>query len=509
MKWRLTSLAALAAVLFAGLAAMPSQADGHTLHQGCVESVPEPDGTAVEICYTLYQPARASSSAPVPLVFHSHGWGGSRTNSETAFGSWLSNGFAVLSFDQRGFGESGGQAHIEDPDFEGQDVQALVDLVAGLDWVVQDAPGDPRIGAIGGSYGGGYQFVGAFTDLMETGSTRFDALAPEITWWDLQESLAPSGVVRTAWVTALFAAGAASLPSEVQLAFVEGTATGEWPDGSLGIADMVAFFDNNGPRWHVDHGRRLDIPVLFGQGITDNLFNLNHGLKNFEQALTPSARAESIFVGYNGGHALPNALPPASLPSGDPCSTAIVGGSFADLSLRFFQEQLKGEDHGLAAWGGTYNLATNGGACLQLGTATGAPTPFSLGDVVTTTGVGGPQHVKIADGPITVAGTPTVEADVTPLAVDARAFFALSVGTTAADAMVVQANMMPIHEHDTLPGSTNHRSIELPAVAVEVPAGQSLFLTVSPLSDMSFGHGSRTPGGLILSDTEAIVPVVG
>ncbi len=73
----------------------------------------------------------------------------------------------------------------------------------------------------------------------------------------------------------------------VYKALVEGAATGTWPDGSIpGTENMVAFFRKNGPKWHVDHGRRLDIPVLFGQGTTDSLFNLQQGLANWRHALT-------------------------------------------------------------------------------------------------------------------------------------------------------------------------------------------------------------------------------
>ena len=57
--------------------------------------------------------------------------------------------------------------------------------VAQLPWVKKDRPGDPRLGAIGGSYGGGYQFLGAFEELRLHGRPIFDALAPEITWHDL------------------------------------------------------------------------------------------------------------------------------------------------------------------------------------------------------------------------------------------------------------------------------------------------------------------------------------
>src|SRR5688572_29225767 len=104
---RLPLAAALSATLLAGVvAALPSQAD-HAPDHTCIQSVPEPGTTVpVDICYSLFQPAGASKDNPVPLIFHSHGWGGSRTTSASAFQSWLDKGFGVLSFDQRGFGES-------------------------------------------------------------------------------------------------------------------------------------------------------------------------------------------------------------------------------------------------------------------------------------------------------------------------------------------------------------------------------------------------------------------
>ncbi len=60
---------------------------------------------------------------------------------------------------------------------------------------------------------------------------------------------------------------------------------------------MKQFFEKNGPRWQVSQGRRLDIPVLFGQGTTDTLFNLQQGLDNWRTAITRKARRHSIFVG--------------------------------------------------------------------------------------------------------------------------------------------------------------------------------------------------------------------
>lgn len=497
--------AAAAALVLSGLALAPAAQAAGNLTNACISSVPEPGTTdPVAICYSLYRPDGADAAHPVPVVFHSHGWGGSRTNSATAFATWMDNGFGVLSFDQRGFGQSGGKAHVENPDVEGQDVQALVDLVATLDWVALDGPGDPVLGAIGGSYGGGYQLVGAFTDVLETGHSRFNALAPEITWWDVKESLAPSEVTRTAWVSALYAAGADAHTDEVHKGFAYGAATSSWPKGEGGLSNLDTFFEKNGPRWHVANGRTLDIPVLFRQGITDNLFNLNQGLKNFDNALTPAARAQSIFIGYNGGHVLPSAAPAGVGGSGDPCSTQLGGASFADMTLRFFQQHLKHEAATLTGQG-AYHLATAADACTHV-TDIDLDGSYPIGAITSGVAAGAPTHTKIADGPIRVAGMPFVDADVTTLTPDARVFFALSVGTSPADARIVQNNMMPLREMTIVNGVARH--IELPAVAVDVPAGQSLFLTMSPVSDMSFGSGSRVPGIVTLNNTVVRVPVV-
>ncbi|HET8970064.1 MAG TPA: alpha/beta fold hydrolase, partial [Candidatus Nanopelagicales bacterium] len=342
------------AVSAVGSAPPATAATAPTVTDGCVSSVPDPGSTEpVRICYTLFRPAAATPRSRVPLIMHSHGWGGSRTTDPAAFSRWLDAGYGVLSFDQRGFGESGGHAYVENPDVEGHDVQALIALIGGLPWVQQDGPGDPHLGAIGGSYGGGYQFLAAFTSMQRTGKPILDALAPEITWHDLNQSLAPEGVVRDEWALALSAASLPSqaLPPQVYKALVEGAATGTWPDGSVpGTEDMPTFFAKNGPAFHVSQGRRLPIPVLFGQGTTDTLFNLQQGFDNWQHALTARARRESIFVGYNGGHVLPTAetaVPPANSPKGDPCSRELAGGDFTALTRAFFDEKLRGRDRGL------------------------------------------------------------------------------------------------------------------------------------------------------------------
>jgi ABC-2 type transport system ATP-binding protein len=516
MKSRIaTTLAtglALAAASLTGVAT-PAPATAATggvrTTNGCLRSVPEPGSTEpVEICYSIFRPAGATSGSRVPMIMHSHGWGGARETQPGMFRELLNHGYGVLSFDQRGFGASGGQAHVENPAYEGHDVRSLVRLVSNLGWVRQDGPGDPHLAAIGGSYGGGYQFLGAFEEMRVKGKPVFDALAPEITWYDLHQSLGPQDVVRTAWAAALSAAAVPTdaLPTPIYTALAEGAATGEWPDGNPeGTANLNPFFRKNGPLWHVDHGRRLDIPVLLGQGTTDSLFPLRQGLANWRHALTGRARARSIFVGYNGGHVLPSVFPRGVSVTSDPCSARLGGGTFLHLSRLFFDEQLKGRSRSLGGYGKAH-IATPSNTCTTV-RSVAANTTYDVGTVATTETGGAPLSYQVAQGPIRLAGEPYLVAKMTAAGVRNRAFYGLAMGTSPADAQLIQDNVLPINEEAPVLGEK--RRVELPAVAVNVPAGQNLYVLATPVSDTFVGMGSRTPGAVVLEDTVVHLPVVG
>lgn len=507
--------AGLATALASTLSALPVTPTAHaaapsvTVTNACLTSVPDPgSSTPVKICYTIFQPAQATPKRKVPMILHSHGWAGSRTTDAADFKRFTDAGYGVLSFDQRGFGESGGQAQVMNADYEGHDVRALVKLVSKLKWVKQDRPGDPRLGAIGGSYGGGYQFLGAFEEIRTKGRQVFDALAPQITWYDLSQSLAPEGVVRTEWALALSGAALASdaLPPKIYKALLEGAATGTWPDGSIpGTENLKEFFKKNGPRYHVRQGRRITVPVLFGQGMTDTLFASEQGLSNWRLSLGKKARKRSIYVGYNGGHVLPSVYPQGVSVTSDPCSQKLAGGDFEALTLRFFDEQLKGKKTGLKGYDHLH-FATRGSGCVSVHNAQPDKT-FELGTVVAQTGPAGPAvATEVAKGPITIAGSSYLTADVTSVVPESRAFFGLAVGTSPLDATLVQNNVLPIREPDPVTGV--RRRVTIPSVSVEVPAGQSLFLIATPTSETFLTMGSRPPGLITLDNTILHLPVV-
>ncbi|MFE9252659.1 CocE/NonD family hydrolase [Streptomyces sp. NPDC007088] len=168
----------------------------------------------------LYRPAGASATAPVPAVLTTNGFGGSKRDGTTdaLARSVSAQGYAVLAYSGLGFGRSGCPVTLDDPAVDGRAASALVDFLAGLrtaddgtrvGFVTLDGPGDPRVGMIGGSYGGAVQFATASRD------HRVDALVPLITWHDLAHSLFPdlagagAGVHKWRWTSGFYAIGEA------------------------------------------------------------------------------------------------------------------------------------------------------------------------------------------------------------------------------------------------------------------------------------------------------------
>lgn len=96
--------------------------------------------------------------------------------------------------------------------------------------------------------------------------------------------------------------------------------------------------------------------------------------------------------------------------------------------------------------------------------------PLGTGSVVTTTGLGAPLFLEVAQGPMTLTGVPHLSGLVTAADLDSRAFFGLCMGTTPADARVIQNNLMPLRQ--IMPVTDKNFKIELPGVAVKIPKGQ-------------------------------------
>jgi ABC-2 type transport system ATP-binding protein len=175
----LTRLVPLAIVLTFALAA-PAAA-----REAVVTSF---DGAQLHVSF---HPAKAGQKAPT--ILQTHGWGQKRDqNPNSASSNGTGNvgtgplrkaGFNVLTWDSRGFGESGGTVQVDHKDFEGRDVQVLLDWLAKQPEAQLDRRGDPRAGMHGVSYAGGIELVAAAID------KRIDAIVPTIAWNSLLTSL--------------------------------------------------------------------------------------------------------------------------------------------------------------------------------------------------------------------------------------------------------------------------------------------------------------------------------
>jgi ABC-2 type transport system ATP-binding protein len=197
-------------VLVAGLvgwAVLPESAD-HTTSDTQVTVLSGPSGTEpVTLDTRLYLPA--TRSGPVPAVLLAHGFGGTKESVRADAEELTTQGYAVLTWTARGFGRSGGEIHLNSPDYEVRDAQRLLDWLAARPEVRTDAPGDPRVGVVGGSYGG------ALALLLAGQDPRVDAIVPMITWNDLARSLVPSatgaepteGVFKKGWAGVFFSSG--------------------------------------------------------------------------------------------------------------------------------------------------------------------------------------------------------------------------------------------------------------------------------------------------------------
>ena len=200
----------------------------------------------------------------------------------------LQDGYNVVTWDPRGEWSSGGRLEIDSPEFEGQDMQAIISWLAQQPEVQLDAPNDPRIGMVGASYGGGIQLVTAAID------KRADAIVPTIAWNNLNTSLYKSGAPKTSWgalLTAALILTGAQVDPQIYTAVATALLT-----GSLPHADQD-FLDDRSP-----FGLLTDItaPTLLIQGTVDTLFSLQEAHENAIALI--GKRVPTKVVWYCGGH---------------------------------------------------------------------------------------------------------------------------------------------------------------------------------------------------------------
>ena len=281
--------------------------------------------TAVQA--TVYIPEHIEGTT-YPLVIHSHGWGGSRVSqgdvdstepqagtTTTSFFTLIDQrvevlwnaGYAVISFDERGFGRTddgdtgtADGAHVMSLDYEIQDAIAVLDWAAANLDVTLDGPGDPVVGAIGGSYGGAYQLMLAAAD------PRVDAIIPGATWHSLAQSLAPNNVIKkgfTMGLCTLAQTDQAELSDEVTAACQEGAfnQTTKYRE-ELSQRSQDIFLNNGINKFKEDGAPPPEVDALLIQGNRDILFDLTQAYDNYRY-LSQNGRDVRLLT-HENGHSL-------------------------------------------------------------------------------------------------------------------------------------------------------------------------------------------------------------
>jgi ABC-2 type transport system ATP-binding protein len=311
--------------------------------------IPSNDGGHT-IAFTVFEPAHFDSSPAHALVLQGHGFGLMRSRfpsgwipeSGADYGSPLGSlvgdvtgfidaGFWVISLDQRGHGDSGGNVRLMDPDHEGQD------LLQVLDWAEANLPhllyrdDNLVLGAVGASYGGGYQMMLLAIDPKH----RMDAIVPQITWNDIDTALAPNGVNKTGWALALVGASTASTRGSLDpVIYDEVLASGQTNRNSPRLRSLLRYHglkywcDQLTLSGTTDEGRPFrtavkppKVDALFYQGMHDALLPLGQAEAN---AACLSALGGDVRVyTYQAGHNSPSSFGLASPPpfeAGATCS---------------------------------------------------------------------------------------------------------------------------------------------------------------------------------------------
>lgn len=278
--------------------------------------------TACSIVGELFVDDSASAKTPVPAILTTNGFGGSYTDQVALAEYFAPRGYAVLTYSGLGFGGSGCNIELDSPVWDGEAASQLISWLGDQPQILRDGRDDPRIGMIGGSYGGGIQFSTASVD------PRLDAIVPVITWNDLAYSLAPEnnapslrfadttpGVLKWQWDSLFFGDGMSEPlqhdtvtpvppstcpgfdPSICQ-AYLQSVALGYSPPSVTSLLrsdSMVSFY------------KKVHAPALLMQGEADTLFNVDEAVANYRELKSEGVPVKLVLQSWGHSNSTPAA----------------------------------------------------------------------------------------------------------------------------------------------------------------------------------------------------------
>jgi predicted acyl esterase len=276
--------------------------------------IPMSDGA--RIAATYYTPDNPPPGPGWPSVLMLHGIGENRTDDTNALGMSINTmaetqlapqGYAVLTFDARGHGQSEGLVSIDGP----REIQDVRELVAWLGSRPGVNPG--RIGAFAYSYGGGAIWRAAAEGVP------FKAIEVAAAWTDLYAALAPQDLARSGIVLGFWQSIAARAAPEV----------GPIVNDVLGGRNLAAVRAFAAARSSRQLLGQVSAPTFLLQGRRDFAFDVDQALVPFARLKVPKRLYLADF-----GHA------PSPHPAGEL-------GHFLPTTRRWFDRYLKNLPNGI------------------------------------------------------------------------------------------------------------------------------------------------------------------
>ena len=439
------ALVALLATLAALLATAPAGA--FSRQDARIASA---DGTA--LAATLTVPDGPVPAGGWPGVIFMHGLGGNRASTlAVAQAMGIGERYAILAYDARGHGESGGLVGIDGP-------KEVADVRAVFAWLrTRPDVADARIGGWGVSYGGG----AAWNSLVA--GVPWAALEISISWTDLLQALAPQGLAKTGVITGFLAGLDPQRVDPDVLALRDAAFRG----------DLSAVRPFTTARSSISALKGNRTPVFLMQGRRDFAF----GLDQAKRAYSALAGPKQLWIGLHG-HA------PSSGVAADTPAMLAEGA-------RWFDRFLRGDTARPLARPVAVAPERWRGRPLRYG---GLPRTVRPTWRFTTARAGfgqsGRRHVLLgtARRPTEVFGAPVVNVTATARGGWSRIVAVLSATTPTGKEVVVAGGGVP-----TRAGTRDYR-IVLGDQATFLPKGSRLWLTIGSSSL------AQSPGNLLYLD---------
>jgi ABC-2 type transport system ATP-binding protein len=237
-------------------------------------------------------------NGPHPLVVLLHGWAGSKTGSGDIAADLLADGYAVLRYSARGFGNSWGRVNLSHVNLELGDLRSMIGEVVDRSGFHLNAD---AVAVTGASYGGGQAWLALLRPTFTTprgAAVRIRTIVPIVPWSDLlysllpngepRNSLAPPGALKFSYVNALYFSGQRELgdgpdpwydnyPLYLRiwhglLSSTEPTVNPSYPQIRDGLAGFRSIWWQ-GAFW--TSAVTSAVPVFQVQGFTDDLFTFD------------------------------------------------------------------------------------------------------------------------------------------------------------------------------------------------------------------------------------------